>query len=218
GTVFAREDTGASTGGSEHRRGSPIYRCRYRFEGPDGQEYEGASYGTGGHMEGAEVVIEFPVGTPSCSRIRGMRPAVFPIWTLFVVLFPAIGLAFMYAGLRRGRKANRLLMHGQPALARLIDKKATNTRVNNRRVYKLTFEFDNGTGGKQQMVAKTHAPENVEDEELERLVFDPWNPSYAVLLDNLPASPEIDEIGEFRPIRARRVLASVFIPLATVLG
>ncbi len=217
GTVLACEATGASEGGSDTSDGDPVFRCTYSFTGPEGEERRGASFGSRTRTEGAAVTVEYPRGTPDVSRIRGMRSGVFPLWTLFVLVFPAIGLIFVSFGLRNGLRAIRLLARGRPARGKLVEKRATNTSINDRTVYALTFEFHDGLI-RRRMTAKTHLTARVEDEEEEDLLFDAWKPSNAVLLDNLPARPEIDERGGFRSLPSHRVLLTLLVPGLFVAG
>lgn len=215
GTIVAREKTSATEGGSDTSDGDPIYRHDFEFVGPGGQERSGSSYSIQARDVGSEVTIEFPADAPEVSRIQGMRSALFPPWVLLVLLFPGVGLLLIGNGLRRGWRASRLLARGRPARGRLVNKRATNTKINQRIVYALTFEFsDDGTT--HRMVAKTHLTERVEDDEEEELLFDPWKPANAVLLDILPARPEVDERGCFRP--APDVGRVLLLPVLTAVG
>ena len=67
-----------------------------------------------------------------------------------------------------------------------MHQEATNTKINKQTVYKLFFEFTANDGKTYQVVAKTHKTHRLLDEELEALVYDPANPSNAVVLDALP--------------------------------
>jgi hypothetical protein len=136
----------------------------------------------------------------------------------FVFIFPLVGLGFMVAGLRNGFKANRLLAHGKVGLGVLISKEATNTRINEQPVYKLTFEFTDEYGSHYEAVSKTHQPYVLEDEPEERLLYDPHNPAYAVMLDSLPGGPDIDEMGNIQPASLTRGLLVLILPVLTLVG
>lgn len=196
-----------------------IYSYKYSFHA-EGADYEGVSYLPGrSHEPGEAVVVEYVEGDPSLSRIRGMRRAEFGPWVLFVMVFPLVGFIFIVVSLRGGLKANRLLAHGKLAWGELVSKEPTNTRINNRVVYKLTFDFQPEEGGHAQAVARSHMPEKLQDEQRERLLYDPFRPDYAVLLDSLPASPAIDLTGNLQarsPVFAALTLLLPGIPLAAL--
>ncbi len=196
-----------------------VYSYKYSFRA-EGSDYEGVSYRTGRHHEpGEQVVVEYIEGNPALSRIRGMRRAEFGPWVLFVLVFPLVGFVFILVSLRGGLKANRLLRNGKLAWGELVSKEPTNTRINNRTVYKLTFDFQPEEGGHAQAVARSHMPEKLQDEQRERLLYDPFRPETAVLLDSLPASPAIDLTGNLRTrnsVLAALTLLLPGIPLAAL--
>lgn len=194
----------------------PVYRYDYRFS-HDGVDYTGSSYRTGGGMkDNRDVTVEFPAGSPHHSRIQGMRRGIIGLFGLMPVLFPAIGLCFMAGGIRKGLKGIRLLTHGEMAGGQLVDKQATNTQVNKQTVYKLTYMFTAADGQLYEAYAKDHETDKLEDEATEPLLYDPMNPSDAVLLDNLPGCPRVDDMGQVAMKgTALRVLA---LPLITVIG
>lgn len=219
GTVLHSEATSFSVGGSEHRKGTPVYANHYSFLGSDRIEYEGVSYQKGrGLQKDQTVEVEYPQGKPETSRIRGMRSSPMGLWGLMPVIFPLFGICFIIVGLRKGVRANRLLTIGQQAAGRLESKVATSTRINNRLVYKLTFEFTTPDGNTHEAIGKTHMPEKLEDEAEEPLLYDPLRPSYAVMLDALPGSPRIDEYGNIRAGSAGAALLCLVLPVVTVLG
>jgi hypothetical protein len=115
-------------------------------------------------------------------------------------------------GFRSGLKGNRLLANGKIGSGRLISSEPTNTRINRRTVYKLTFEFTAEDGRTYQAVAKTHEPHHLQDEAEERLLYDAYNPAYAVLLDNLPGAPDIDETGQVYSADVGRSLRVLIVP------
>jgi hypothetical protein len=147
-----------------------------------------------------------------------MRAAVFGPLVTFVVLFPLIGLCFILAGMRRGRKAIRLLKHGKQAAGKLISKKSTGASVNDRPVYKMTFQFTADDGRNYQAVARTHLDELLTDDASEPLVYDPWKPASATLLDHLPGSPRIGDDGGIRNDGTWRGLLVAILPFVSVVG
>jgi len=213
GTLLEVKETSASENNVR------IYSYKYSFRA-EGTDHEGVSYSTGRrHEPGEQVVVEYVEGNPALSRLRGMRRAEFGPWVLFVLIFPLVGFIFIVVSLRGGLKANRLLAHGKLAWGQLVSKEPTNTRINNRVVYKLTFDFQPEEGGHAQAVARSHMPEKLQDEQRERLLYDPFRPENAVLLDSLPASPAIDLTGNLRPrnpVLAALTLLLPGIPLASL--
>lgn len=115
--------------------------------------------------------------------------------SLFVLLFPLIGLSFIAVGARKGLHALRLLTHGIPAQGRLVDRKMTNVSINDASVMAMTFEFKTVDGRQARCVAKTHLTRDLEDDAAEPLVYDAQDPSLAVLLDDLPGKPRITDSG-----------------------
>lgn len=218
GRITRVERTRASEGGGEHSKGTPVYAHAYAFRGPDGAEREGVSYRTGrGPDVGAAVTVEFPAGRPDVSRIRGMRSAIFGPWAVFPVIFPLVGLLLVLGGLWHGSRIAALLARGHLAAATLRSRQRTSARVNNRPVFKLTFEFQDADGMLHELAARTTTPEVLEDEPQERILYDPLRPGRAALLDDLPGRPQLDELGQFRPAGARAALVAI-LPLLTIVG
>lgn len=216
GRITEITQTGASVGGGEGRAGTPIYAYRYRFADPAGVERTGVSYRTGRAGEvGDAVTVEYPRGWPTMSRIAGMRREIWEAWAVLLALLPLLGLAFIVARARSGRKAAHLLQCGSLALGVLKSKEATNIKVNKRDVYKLTFEFQSEERLRYTVETRTTEPEVLEDQEQERIVYDPQQPTYAMLLDDLPGQPKVDEEGQFRP-KGLRAAALLILPLLTI--
>ncbi|UCG48137.1 MAG: DUF3592 domain-containing protein [Phycisphaerales bacterium] len=219
GTVTASKKTSFSEGGSKRRRGTPVYANHYSFTDSAGAEHQGVSYKTGVRLNiGHKVTVEYLAARPEISRIKGMRRSPVGPWGLLVVLFPLVGACLVILGIRRGLRAGRLLRFGEQTTGRLKSKTATNTKVNNQRVYKLVFDFEGCDGVRYEASAKTHRPEKLEDERDEPLLYDPMYPSRAVMLDALPGSPRIDQSGSIRAGSPLSVVSCLFIPAATLIG
>ena len=213
GIVTDSRGMGASENGAE------VYAYHYSFTGPDGIKYEGVSYSLGSRMnKGHMATIEFPKGGPAKSRIQGMRTAPFGAWAALVTVFPGVGLAFVLAGTWNGAKAIRLLAHGQPALGKFTSKIATNFKVNDRTVYKLTFVFPAEDGYSYETVAKSSMPETLEDGTEKPVLYDPADPRKAVLLDNLQGAPTVDESGRIRAGSAGKAALVLILPMVTIIG
>lgn len=211
GQVVGVEQTSAR----ENKR--TIWRVLYRFTDPAGVERAGASYALGQEpAAGGPAPVEFLLADPGVSRIEGLRMGPFSPWVCVVAIFPAIGLLLALGGLKKGLTSVGLLAEGELAVGVLRGKEPTNTRINNRTVFALTFAFTDLDGREQTVTERTHTPERLEDEEGELLVYDPSSPSRAVLVDNLPGRPELDlEQGVF--VGGAYGHLSVLLPAAFVL-
>lgn len=190
---------------------------RYEFE-VDDRRLSGASYATRGlPAVGARVDVEYVVADPAMSRIKGMRTAPFSAAVAFVWLFPLVGIGFVAFGLRAARNAVRLLEHGEHARGRLVAKEATSVTVNNQRVFRLTFEFEDASGATHKAVLRSHRLADLEDEETEDLMYDPQRDA-AVVLDALPGRPAIAADGGFDTAGPGVAIAVLILPGLAVVG
>jgi hypothetical protein len=198
-----------------------VYEVRYRFTA-GGTQREATSYITA-HSEkakkkaGAKVTIEYPAGNPERSRIQGGGNAPMPIWCLFVGIFPLIGLAFLTFGLRDGRRTARLMANGESAVGTFVRKEETNVRINKRNVYRYIYEFPAADGNVYEATASTHNTELLAANE-QPLLYDPANAANATLVAHLPYRPEVDGVGQFKPVSPRRLALTMFLPTASILG
>ena len=212
GVVRACEDTGGKA------NNVTIYRNVYTFTAADGSQHEGASYATGKQLApGTSVTVVYVKDNPAVSRIRDMRSTLMGAWGLFILIFPLVGLVLVAASLVRSRKRLRLLRDGITAVGTLVDKQATNTSVNHQRVYKFTYAFTADDGGTYRATARTHETGKFSDEN-EPLLYDPANPNVAVMMDNIPGSPRIDEAGDIHTDKPFLSMLVLVIPLATIIG
>ncbi len=173
-----------------------VYETSYSFDHPAVGTVHGASYATGSWVEsGRSVSVEYVPSDPARSRIEGMRSNAGGLGTIFIFIFPGVGLVLGLVGFRIGRRRLHLLSIGQVTRGTLLTSEPTSTRINNQPVMRLTFEFEAENGGTYQAVAKTHQTWGLEDDERELLVYDPRDPSRASMLDVLPCQPRFDERG-----------------------
>ena len=198
----------------------PVYETSYSFRSADGYDVTGASYMTGRWIErGQAVTVEYVPSDPSLSRIEGSRASIAGVGVAFVYLIPIVGLAFAMMGVRSGIRRRYLLSSGELALGKLKLKEPTNTKINNQTVYKYTFEFEVPGSGTYEATAKTHLQRKLEDEDFERLVYDPRDPNEATLLDELPCRPAIDSRGNFDTEGAGQIVLAAMnlvLPTATL--
>ncbi len=200
--------------------GVPVYAHDYRFPTPDGREWVHTSRRPGDQLApGTRVTVEYREGDPSVSRIRGMGGGFMPLWVFpLLCLFPLIGLGLIVPALRTGWRGNRLLQTGRLATGTLASTRPTGTTINDRMLYELTFDFLAPDGHMYQVKARTTEPERLQDQRQEPLLHDPFNPSYAVMLDSLPGAPEIDPFGNLRGAGWGRTLAVIAVPLLAIVG
>lgn len=191
----------------------PYYKFNFKFT-VDGKELSGASMGPRGTiMEGESAAVEYTSLNTDRARIIGTTTKSFPVWTALVLIFPLIGFILMAIGFRENIKALKMLRVGVFTRGKKLSKTATNTIINNRRVYAFEFTFQ---VAKKPYIAtcKTDLTELVEDEELEKILYNPKNPSQNLVYDAMGAAPAIDESGR---ITQSGILALRYL-LGTIIG
>ncbi len=203
GRIIAVEPANASV------NEQPVYRYGHAFE-LEGKSYTGSSYTYGEHyLVGDEVVIKYRIKVPEVSYVQGARRSVFPAFVLFVLIFPAAGLAFIIPSLRQNWKAIRLLESGVFTRARMTAKEDTNSsvKINNTTypVYKYTFEFS-AAGKTFTATCRTHQGWKVEDEDQEIVLYDRFNPAYNIIYDAVANMPDISSRGVLEPVSAWRAV------------
>ena len=209
GTVTQVEDTGISEGGSDSSPGTPIYRVAFEFE-LNGVQYASDCYGTGySPSRGTTVSVEYVADDPITSRIEGTRKSALGFIGLLVAIFPLTGLTFMTIGMMRNAGAARIIGVGRLARGRLVSKEPTNTRINKQTVYKYTFEFEDEHGATHQVTGRTHHTSLLEDEETERLIYNPAKPDDGVLIDTLPGRPTVSDDGQFSSVGVRALVLMI---------
>jgi hypothetical protein len=221
-TRFSTGGSSLSVGGTKVRSssGRAIYAIGYAFNLNE-NEYESTSYQTGGApAAGTEVTVEYVTGRPHISRIEGLRRATLGPVGLVAALIPLAALLVVARGLVKGIRAIRLLAIGKLTTGRLISKMPLGPFGRHQKVpvYKLLFEFTDETGKTHEAKTQTQWTERLEDEEKESLLYNPRRPSYAVVLDDLPASPRIDESGDIQLKPAGKPLSCLVVPGITVIG
>ena len=218
GVITRSEKTNASEGGSDTRPGTPIYANYFRFSTAT-DEIESVSYATGRSLgSGTQVQVEYLASNPRQARIKNMRRALFPPFVAFVIIFPVIGLGFVAAMFRKGIKSVRLLRVGRSTTGKLRSKIPTNLRINNQQVYRLTFDYTARDGRSSSISVRTHETELLEDDESERLFYDPSDLENGITLDDLPGNAQIDLSGNFLGSVHFSTLGTLLVPVATIVG
>jgi len=134
------------------------------------------------------------------------------------LIFLFIGVYFLRQGINKGLHALYLLKNGELTFGKIIQKEATNTRINNRTVYAYTIEYE-ADSMTHQILERTHLAEKLEDDAEEPIVYDPRDTQYALALDNLPAALDVNRQGSFHfagKMGILKTLFSIIIPLACI--
>lgn len=199
---------------SSEMNGEEIYQYVFSYN-VDGQSLTGRSNAPfRGEEEETIVQVEYRSANHTRSRIIGMQTEIFPAWVAFLTLiFPAIGFGFLFFGFKENFKALKLIKNGTFTRGKMLGHKATNTRINEQTVYAYEFEFY-ANNQPQIATCKTHLTDKIEDEETEKILYDPSDPSFNVVYDAIPSAPRIDRFGK---IKQSNLLALRFL-LITVIG
>ena len=135
---------------------APVYKYTFTYQ-VNGTDYQAESSTVSPqYSAGNTVVIEYNRSDPSEARIQGTSRFFFPAFVGFVILFPLIGLIFMYIGFRKNTKSLGLLRHGQFTRGKLVRKEPTNTTINDSPVYRYVFSFKTPSGGEYEAKGSTH--------------------------------------------------------------
>ena len=191
GTVLDCRDTNAAINDVE------VIENRYRFE-LNGIVYSGLSYAAGDCREGETATIEYLRDQPEVSRVQGMRRDRFGPWAILIGILPAIGLAMVIACVRRGAVRLRLLRDGMAVPGQFAGKEPTNTRINEKIVYRVAMDYKVQDGSTHRAVVKTTAPEVLHDQAREAVLYDPARPDRALPIDGLPGKLKLDQYGQFQ--------------------
>lgn len=194
----------------------------------DGRRYRSGCYSSKQPYRcGDRVTVEYAVAHPQCARIRGMGFLAAPASVMSIaglILLP--GLIWCMYGFWRHARTVRLLASGELAWGRLVDRKylrgghgtGIHLRLGNRGRWEYTFSFQPPHSEGYEVKARTDCGYErlLEDEREEPLLYDPADPRKAVMLDNIPGWPRLDEKGAWREIGAWRSLVLVILPLVNL--
>jgi len=203
------------TSASQNRRRIRANHYQYSVAG---KSFDGVSFSNDSSVsQGDSVNVEYSVDSPEQSRIEGQRRKMFGAGVAFVTIFPLIGFLLLFFAMRWGSRRSRLLRDGVLTTGVLKAKRPTNMTVNNRRVFELDFEFTARDGRKCIAKARSSITDRLEDERQELLLYDPEKPEDAVLIDEAPSRPKLDEAGGLAPRPVAAVLAMI-LPALVIAG
>ena len=165
-----------------------VYGYKYEYELPGGSLYYGTGYSTGNtKTTGDTVNILYKQRYPEKSKAVDLRNSIFGKETgVFILVLQGIGLLILILSIFKVRPQIHILKVGVLANGKLLNKEATNVKINKQTVYELTFEFAASNLKTYQAVVRSFQDDRLKDESYEKLVYDPENPEKAVLLDHLP--------------------------------
>lgn len=209
GVILGCQATALREGGRRGGRVTPanrVYANRFRFD-VAGRQYASVSYARGACLTpGTGVAVEYAADDPGVARIEGMRHSKAPGYAiLFAFLLTAAGFGLVLFATTLGARIVRQLARGELVHGRLLTSEATRVSVDARTLMRLLFEIEH-RGVVREVVVKTLAPERLEDDGREPLLFDPARPTVAMAWDTLPAAVALDERGELRAVPFARTL------------
>ena len=160
------------------------------------------SFGRPRLKAGRAVDVESPPGDPGGGRIRGLRRSPADLGGLFVLLFPAAGLAMVgWRAVWAVREA-RLYRHGVLAVGRVGLGEWTATTINGRRVRRYHYQFEAADGSEATGQLRTHAGEGPPPPPGKALVLylpeRPWRSLLVARPEAAPHGLRVDAGGRVR--------------------
>ena len=110
------------------------------------------------------------------------------LWMLFIYIFPGVGFLFLFFAFKKGLSKIGTIRYGIITRGKFINKESTGGSINGQTIYDLFFTFTDMSGNVHTATGSTHKIEAVMDEPEERIIYDPSNPSGAVVVDAMPVS------------------------------
>lgn len=216
--VVEKIDTGASHGKTKTLPGEKFYKIVYQFQPVNSGEQvlTGRDFIFGEKLKLNETVqIDYLLENQQITRLAG-KIDWYQYSLLMVLLFPLVGLCFFISNLRQGWKYASLLCFGQIAYGELGPKESTNVSINDFPQFKMGFAFKAKDGQIYKTYIKTIAPENLEDDKGEALLYDSNNPSRAMLLDEFPGDLYLSFEGEIKAAKVFKSFVLLLQPLVLI--
>ncbi len=156
----------------------------YSFE-IDGLPYSGTAYEYSSYYDiNDSVQIEYAIGDPNISRIMGGMTGTMPLFVVLIIgIFPLIGFIVLILALKQTSQNIATIMHGDIVKGELIDSSPTNTKINNRTLYRLTYKYLAG-GSEYENITKSVNPYDFGNQE--DVIFNSLKPGNSVLFRKLP--------------------------------
>ena len=154
-----------------------------------GKSYENTSFSTEHNYKADDTVtVEFEPDHPSISRIEDMSVKPVGLFVLFIYIFPLIGFVFLFISFRKGIPAIHAIKYGVVTRGKFVRMEATGGSINEQTIYDFYFSFKDRTGNECTAIGSTHRTQLVQDEPEEKIIYDPDNPSNAVVVDAMPGA------------------------------
>jgi len=165
-----------------------VYGYRYQYELPDGSICYGTGYSTGNTKNtGDEVTVQYKQEDPEKSRAADLRNSIFGKEIgIFMLVLQGIGLLILILSILKVRPQIHILKVGALTTGKLLNREATNVKINKETVFELTFEYTASDHKTYKTVVRSFKDDPLRDDPYEKLVYDPGNPEKAVLLDQFP--------------------------------
>ncbi len=185
GEVTAVRDTNMSV----NKRRVSEYRFTYTPAG--GGHHASACYATRGRWAvGDRVNVRYLAGQPELACIEDGRLNQAGAFGSFTLIFPAVGYGMVGWFIFQRSRTAKLLRAGQLAEVDIVAVEPTSTRVNNRRVYKITLSSP--ALGAQPVVVKrlnetdiALADRHLADKQPVFVLYDPRRPNALVFPEGL---------------------------------
>lgn len=133
-----------------------------------------------------KVLVEYLPNNPNVSRIvssDNSTVGLFPIYLFGIASIIFSILLIMHVA--KTIKYGSIISRGELIEAKQISKEATNTKINNRRVYKLIYTYE-VYGINQELVHKTTEPNKFKN--TERVVYNQDAPASGIIFSTLPTN------------------------------
>lgn len=167
---------------------SRIFEYQYEYK-VENTHYLWQSYNGFNSLEiGNSVPVEYNLSSPQYSIIKGYKNLMGGYGSLFVIIFPLIGILFLIASLSKGITFSKIINNGVLTHGKFSHKEATSTEINGKTVYKLYFTFEDRKNIKHTIKVKTHKTDRLTDENKELLIYKRDTPKETLLVDDLPKS------------------------------
>ncbi len=162
------------------------YKCYYEFKTDLGEKIKGLSK----HYDkiantGDTLSVQYNPDNPKESRLTDFEE-IDTTYLYMVLIFPLIGIIAIIFPLIDVIKKLKIMRIGQSAYGTYEGKRATGSRINDRKVYEMFFKFTGPNSKEYTIKTKTHRKKRLQDDEKELIIFDPQNPNNAFPVDVLP--------------------------------
>lgn len=122
--------------------GFSIYTNEYEYE-IETTVFRGIGYSRGNRFnQGDTVTVMYQEDNHQISRIKGMRKSPWGLASLLTILFPLLGIYFLYKGIAWGKDKSKAVLNGVMTKSRVSKSVKTNTQTNEDALFKHYIEFE----------------------------------------------------------------------------